>query len=568
MDILVVDSEAEIRLLFFSASDEIGGEVYFADSETEAFQVLMDEESIGMAVLAHGAGNQDGIQLAKKIRSEFTQRHIPILFLSDTSETQVLVELLDHGDDVVIKPFSQSVLLAKLIAHRRTRALYKQIETQLTQLELYRAQIDLEHLIAADVFSRISSKTLPRTPGIYTFASPFSSFNGDLALVMARPGEGFNVLIADITGHGLSAALGTMPVAEIFFAMTQRGFGVNDIVREINSVFRKRMPDYLLCAAVLISVMDNGQRLQIWSGGMPPLLVLDANGAIKTVLPSAHMALGALPNNEFDERSEALHLQRGDQLVCYTDGITETAAADGDMYGEERLLQTLTHSGKQGEALIAHVVNSLYQFAGSELLSDDATIFCFDTTTYIGLSDFDGSGLEKTYAEWDGFQWQTEMTFTAAQFKAELPLDLILSNFPPNPLILAARADLSVMINELFVNALDHGLLGLDSALKEADEGMLTYYVQREEALTQLTEGSIKFSLRCEINKGIARFYLSFEDSGPGFNIDEVLTRAPDETQFSGRGLRMIAAMCEEITSNSAGNTISLRYRWPASDSA
>lgn len=564
MDVLVVDSEAEIRLLFFSASDEIGGEVYFAESEDEALQVLNDEESIGIAIIAHRAIDREGISLAKKIRTELTTRHIPIVFLSDTSNTLDLVELLEYGDDVVIKPFSQSVLLAKLLAHRRTRALYKQIETQLSQLEHYRAQIDMEHYIAADVFSRIRTKTLPSTPGIYTFASPYSSFNGDLALVMARPGEGFNVLIADITGHGLPAALGTMPVAEIFFAMTQRGFGINDIAREINRVFRQRMPDYLLCAAALISVLDNGARVQIWAGGIPPLLILDAAGSLKQSFPSAHMALGALPDSEFDQQLETLHLHHGEQLLCYTDGVTETANAEREMYGEERLLRTLSGSGKYGAALIDKIVTSLYEHAGGDWLSDDATIFCFDTTSYKGLSDFSMAGAELTYAEWDGFVWQTEMTFEPAQFRAELPLDLMLSNFPPNPLILAARSDLSVIINELFVNSLDHGLLNLDSAMKEGEDGMMTYYMQREAMLAELTEGSIKFTLRCEINKGIAQFWMTFQDSGAGFDIDTILTHTPDNAQYSGRGLRMIAAMCDEISNNESGNTVQLRYRWPA----
>ena len=564
MDVLVVDSEAEVRLLFFSASDEIGGEVYFAEDESEAMQVLIDEESIGMAIIAHRLSDREGIELAKKIRTELATRHIPIVFLSDTNHTQDLVELLEHGDDVVIKPFSQSVLLAKLLAHRRTRALYQQIETQLAQLERYRAQIDMEHYIAADVFSRIRTKTLQDTPGIYTFASPYSSFNGDLALVMARPGEGFNVLIADITGHGLPAALGTMPVADIFFAMTQRGFGINDIAREINRAFRQRMPDYLLCAAALISVLDNGSRAQIWAGGIPPLLVLDAAGALKKILPSEHMALGALPDSEFDNQLEAVHLHHGEQLLCYTDGITETSNVEREMYGEERLLKTLSGSGKYGAALIEKIVASLYEFAGGEWLSDDATIFCFDTTSYKGLNDFAKSSAEITYAEWDGFSWQTEMNFRSPQFRAELPLDLMLSNFPPNPLILAARADLSVIINELFVNSLDHGLLKLDSMLKEGEEGMQTYYSLREEKLSDIKEGNVKFTLRCEINKGIAQFWMTFEDSGDGFDIDTILTRSSDDSHHSGRGLRMIAAMCDEISSNESGNTVQLRYRWPA----
>lgn len=567
MDILVVDPEAEVRLLFFSASDEIGGEVYFAETDNEAIQILLDEHSICIALIAHSRGSDSGLRLAKHIRAEFSHRHIPVLFLSDESDARVLVDLLEYGDDVVIKPFSQAVLLAKLLAHRRTRELYQQIETQLKQLEAYRAQVDLEHQIAADVFSQIMARVLPDTPGIYSFVSPFSSFNGDLTLVAARPGEGFHVLIADITGHGLSAALGTMPAAEIFLAMTQDGLGISEIAKEINRAFRLRMPDYLLCAAVLMSVLDNGKRLQVWSGGMPALLVLDGNGEQKTTLPSQHMALGALSDRRFDGRLETLYLERGDCVICYTDGITETPGAEsGELFGEDRLLQTLTRSGKHGQQLVDHLVQSLFSYAGTESLSDDATVFCFDSAEYQGLSELN-SAVSKRYAGWDGFVWQTDLTFTAMQLRADSPLELILSNFPPNPYILAARGDLSVIIHELFVNALDHGLLNLDSALKAGPDGMLAYYIEREKRLAVLVEGTISFSLRCEVKNNFAQFHLVVSDTGAGFNFADVMQRASaPAASYSGRGLSMVVAMCEEISANPAGNVISLRYCWPSQD--
>jgi serine phosphatase RsbU (regulator of sigma subunit) len=566
MDVLVVDSEAEVRLLFFSASDEIGGEVYFAESEAEALQILADEDSIGVAVIAHNTGEHFGIPLAKTIRTQFAERHIPILFLSDTSDTQVLVELLEHGDDVVIKPFSQPVLLAKLLAHRRTRSLYQQIESQIGQLERYRAQIDMEHHIAADVFSRIQTKTLPRTPGIHTFASPYSSFNGDLALVMARPGEGFNVLIADITGHGLPAALGTMPVSEIFFAMTQRGFGINDIAREMNSAFRARMPDYLLCAAILISVVDNGRRAQIWSGGMPPLVVFDANGRQEALAPSMHMALGALSDQEFDDAIFSLTLEQGQRLICYTDGVTETSDAKGEMFGEDRLLAAL--HGNSGGEIVKNLADKLYEHAGGDWLSDDVTIFCFDNSEYTGISDFSGAGAERHYAEWNGFEWKTSIHFTAAQLRNEQPLDLILKALPTHPMVLAARADLSIIINELFVNALDHGLLKLDSALKEGDDGLLNYFMEREQRLQQLEEGHIAFDLHNRVENGICYFSICCRDSGNGFNLKNALAQDSDEMRHSGRGLQMIAAMCEEIAAGTTQSAVELRYRWPARETA
>jgi len=565
MDILVVDPEAETRLLFFAAADQLGCEVYFAESGGEAMQVLAQHDSIGMILIAVLLPDIEPEVLAQRVRCSQQGRYLPIVFLSATEDTDTLVNLLDFGDDVVIKPFSQPVLLAKLLAIQRTHQLYAQIEQHNVQLENYRAQIESDHQIATDVFSRFLTQNLSAIAGITTFASPFSSFNGDLLLMAPRPGEGFNVLVADITGHGLPAALGTMPIAEIFFSLTERGVGVGDIAREMNTVFRARMPDYLLCAAALMAVMDNGRRIQIWSGGMPPLVIFDRQGRVESLLPSSHMALGALARSEFEDDIFSLDFQRGQRVLCYTDGITETSNAEREMFGEERLIAALT-GGASGEAAVEQLTDALYRHAAGVSLSDDATVFCLDTALYTGFGDGTDLRANADYAQWNGFSWRMQMQFNARQIKAEQPLDLLYSSLPAHPIIRAARADLSLIVTELFANALDHGLLGMDSALKERGEGLMEYYLLREQRLQSLQEGLISFDLSCRVKDGVGEFHIQCEDSGTGFDYAALLARQQDDSQCSGRGLRMIAAIGANLTINRTGNGISLDYRWPAND--
>ncbi len=562
MDILVVDPEAEIRLLFFVAADQLGCEVYFAETGGEALHVLAQQDSIGLVLISAELTGIDSRMLALQIRESYRGPHLQLVFFSDTEDTDTLVELLGYGDDVVIKPFSQPVLLAKLWALRRTRQLYTQIELHNAQLESYREQTEADHQVATDVFSRFLSQNLSAIAGISTFLSPISTFNGDLLLMAPRPGEGFNVLVADITGHGLPAALGTMPIAEIFFTMTQKGIGIGDIAREMNSVFRARMPDYILCAAVLMAVMDGGRRLQVWSGGMPPLVVFDRQGNVEWLQPSSHMALGALNKREFEANIFSLDLLAGQRVLCYTDGITETSSCNGEMFGDERLIAALTGSAS-GEASVKKLTEALYQHADGVLLSDDATVFCLDTALYTGFGDGTDLRSSENYSQWDGFRWCTQIEFCVAQIKSEQALDLLYSALPAHPIVRAARADLSVIITELFVNALDHGLLGMDSSLKEEGDDLMGYFTLREQRLQALQTGHIKFELSCYVENGIGRFQIDCEDSGPGFDYAKVIAVQPDDARHSGRGLPMLAALCEQMSSNARGNRLTLRYRWP-----
>lgn len=559
MKILVVDPEAEIRLLFFIASDELHCEPLFASSGEEALDIWFEHDDIGLVLLSTELPDLSCCELADRLRGTDRGYHSALVFLSHSEDSSFLVELFKHGDDVVIKPFSQAVLLAKLLAMQRTRTLYLQIDEHNRELEQFRSQTETEVQIASDVFSYINAQNLPAVPGVTTFLSAYSSFSGDLLLMSPRPGEGFNVLVADITGHGLPAALGTIPIAETFFTMTRKGFGVGDMAREMNKVFRKRMPDYLLCAAVLIAVQDHGRRLHIWSGGMPPQLIFDEKGRVESVLRSQHMALGALTDAEFEDNVASIDLRYGQQFLCCTDGVTETVNEHGTMFGEENLLKALEGPTELG--VIERIVETLYPFVDEGELSDDVTVFCFNNAEYTGIPELFTD--EDHAMEVDGFQWRTQFTLNPPQLRNEHPLELIFSALPEHPIVRAARADISFIINELFVNSLDHGILRLDSALKEEEDGLFTYFSQRMERLNQLEGGAVDIEMSCEVNDGVGVFLIRCSDTGPGFDFTSALKIASEDWRHSGRGLCTIAAMCDNLSANESGNSISVQYRWP-----
>lgn len=558
MKILVVDPEAEIRLLFFIASDELQCEPLFASSGEEAFDIWLEHDDIGLVLISTELPDMNCCGLADRLRSSERGYHGAMVFLSHSEDSALLVKLFEHGDDVVIKPFSQAVLLAKLLAMQRTRALYLQLDKHNRELEQFRSQTEAEVQIATDVFSYINAQNLPAVPGVTTFLSAYSSFSGDLLLMAPRPGEGFNVLIADITGHGLPAAIGTIPIAETFFTMTSKGFGVGDMAREMNKVFRKRMPDYLLCAAILIAVQDNGRRLHIWSGGMPSQLILDKNGRVESFIKSRHMALGALLDSEFDDSVVSLDLQSDRQILCFTDGVTETNNENGELFGEDNLLKAIEGSTDAG--IIDRIIGALYPFLGTGKLSDDVTIFCFNNSEYTGVFS---STTADEMAEVDGFHWQTQLRLDPPQLRNENPLELIFSALPAHPIVRAARADISFIINELFINALDHGLLGLKSELKEQEEGLLEYFSQREERLAELKEGYIALEIACAVSEGIGRFKIRCSDSGPGFDFAAALRTEESDWRHSGRGLNTVSAMCDELESDDIGSSVTAHYHWP-----
>jgi len=557
--ILVVDPEAEIRLLFFVASGELSCESFFAASGEEALDVWRDHDDIDVVLLSTELPDIAASALAQQLRLADQGAHVAIVFLSNSEDSELLVDLLKYGDDVVIKPFSQAVLLAKLLAMRRTRKLYQQVHEHNRELEKFRERTEAELQIASDVFACISALSIPAIAGVTRFQQACSSLGGDLLLMASRPGEGFNVLIADITGHGLPGALGTLPMAETFFAMSKKGFGVGAMAREMNKVFRKRMPDYMLCAAIMIAVRDRGQSLQIWSGGMPPCLVYGDDGKVREILRSSHMALGALTDAEFDESLVSVKLEIGEQVFCFSDGITDATNENGDMFGHLEFIPAL--EGPIALNVVERIVQRLRAFVPDGKMDDDITLFSFSNREYMqALAQLANSADDQGL---NGFNWRVNFRFEAEQLRNDSPLDLIFTSLPEHPLIRAARADLSFIVNELFVNALDHGVLRLESALKEQQDGMFEYFEQRVNRLSELSEGFVDLEVSCKVNDNIGKFCIVCRDSGPGFDLCAVLASAIDDSHHSGRGLSTIAALCDELKAGGDSNSIAAFYHWP-----
>ena len=86
------------------------------------------------------------------------------------------------------------------------------------------------------------------------------------------------VFLGDFTGHGLPAAIGAMPVAEIFYGMAAKGFGAPDVLREINRKLRRILPVGMFCCGLMVEADFKHNSLRVWNGGLPDGWLLRAGG--------------------------------------------------------------------------------------------------------------------------------------------------------------------------------------------------------------------------------------------------------------------------------------------------
>jgi anti-sigma regulatory factor (Ser/Thr protein kinase) len=124
------------------------------------------------------------------------------------------------------------------------------------------------------------------------------------------------------------------------------------------------------------------------------------------------------------------------------------------------------------------------------------------------------------------------------------------------------RQSLFTVLSELYLNALDHGVLALDSSLKKDTAGFEAYFKTRESRLARLDSGYVQFDLSGEQGITQRSILVRVEDSGAGFSFSDPTLSPTSKTALNGRGLELIRGLCESLEFEGRGNIVSARFSW------
>lgn len=207
-------------------------------------------------------------------------------------------------------------------------------------------------------------------PGIRHLATSVDVFNGDIALAARLPGGGLRWMLGDFVGHGLSAAIGGIPLASVFYATAQKNVPIAEVVVTMNQMLRDVLPPGYFCAAVLLELCAG--ELRLWNGGMPPALLRRAASREVCELPSGDFPLGIVEGEALDLGVRSLRVEPGDRVLCYSDGLIETRNRDGALFGVERAVKAFAEV--PADEAFEHLSHALADFRGIADVSDDLSI--------------------------------------------------------------------------------------------------------------------------------------------------------------------------------------------------
>jgi phosphoserine phosphatase RsbU/P len=237
--------------------------------------------------------------------------------------------------------------------------------------------IDRELTIARQIQSSILPQAMPRVPGLTVAARyrPMTAVAGDFYDFLEIDRRRLGVLVADVLGHGVPAALIASMVKVALAAQYDRGDRPAAVLTAMNETLCGQLAGQYVTAAYLF--IDTGSGLMRYAAaGHPPMLRLIRSRLEVHELEQNGLMLGFARAARYQELEQPLEV--GDRVLLYTDGLVEATNASDDFFGLERVKAALTASAmRTPEAAADDLLHAMEAWSGQPA-NDDLTLVLVD----------------------------------------------------------------------------------------------------------------------------------------------------------------------------------------------
>jgi serine phosphatase RsbU (regulator of sigma subunit) len=254
----------------------------------------------------------------------------------DGSRVPVIISARAHedSDDRRFGIVTFADISEQKLAQKQLREANQQLSEANEQLEEHQKEIEEDLALAARVQQSLAPKPLVwgglRVEAYY---EPVRTIGGDFGLVSPLEEEHLNLLVCDVSGHGVSSALVANRIYTETIARLGSGAPLPEMLRSLNRFVMQHIGSSLFFFTLAAARIDRDARRMVFAGaGHPPAMIARA-GREPRLLESRSMILGVLPDAVDPEGTLDVDLDRGDRVVLYTDGMTDVFDARGEMLG-------------------------------------------------------------------------------------------------------------------------------------------------------------------------------------------------------------------------------------------
>ena len=196
-----------------------------------------------------------------------------------------------------------------------------------------------------------------------------SELGGDLYDYATIAGGRTAILIADVVGHGVSAAMLTGVVKSAFRASDGDGYEPEAVVQRVRSNLSAFGPERFV--TLIAAVLGGDGELRYVNAGHPAGLLWEAGGAIRRLPSTGPLVSPALPPCTWEQLT--VSMAAGDQLLLYTDGISDTLAGDHDA-GDEQIAAAIGKHPEGGVPLLDALLSQVRARLAGRPQTDDLTL--------------------------------------------------------------------------------------------------------------------------------------------------------------------------------------------------
>lgn len=319
----------------------------------------------------------DGFETMRRLQEQMNpSEKIPVIFLTaDDSQDAETHGLALGAMDFIKKPFIPDVLVLRV---RHT-------------IDLVRLQHDLEQeneRIRSELAmaSRIQSAMLPgifpafperKEFDIYASMDPVRGVGGDFFDFFFIDRDHLCLLIADVSGKGIPAALFMMASKIILADNAKSGKSPAQILQDTNEAICANNPEEMF-VTVWLGILDisTGLLTTANAGHEYPAL-MHADGQFELFRDRHGLVVGGMPGVKYHEHS--LQMYPGSKLFVYTDGVPEATDAENALFGTTRMLEALnTHANESPKQILHGVRQAVNEFVSDMEQFDDLTMMCLE----------------------------------------------------------------------------------------------------------------------------------------------------------------------------------------------
>jgi len=290
----------------------------------------------------------------------------------DQGESLNMVVLLQQQPNAFPKEQIPDLVWSSNLFGRATSNLVLKEELR----QAYQA-LDRELKVVADIQRSLLPAKLPMisTMDLAAYYQPAQRAGGDYYDFFPLPDGKLGIFIADVSGHGTPAAV-FMAVTHCM-AHTHPGPPVppGKVLEYLNNQLAIRYTNTSeTFVTAFYGIYDPAKRLITYScaGHNPPRLKRCQDGSLLSLADAQALPLGIWSDTRYEEAEQ--QLQAGDQIIFYTDGITEAHNTEGKLFGTERLDNELENCSLQAKGLLDSVLRAVEAFANGRPADDDRTI--------------------------------------------------------------------------------------------------------------------------------------------------------------------------------------------------